>query len=76
MNKQLRKCFARAKPIRLKISQKKTDFSAFFISKKANGVKKSQNFKIWHQKSQIGNAATQELSMRIKYVRKLCYKIW
>jgi len=25
------------------------------ISKKVNGVKKSQNFKIWVQKSRIGN---------------------
>jgi len=40
----------------------------FFISKKCQ--------KIWHQKKQIGNAATQELRMRIKYARKLsifCY---
>ena len=29
--------------------------------------KKSQNFKIWLQKSQIGNPTTQELRMRIKY---------
>jgi len=33
MSMQLRQCFARAKPIRLKISQKKPDFSGFFISK-------------------------------------------
>jgi len=66
MNMQLRQCFARAKPMRLKISQKKPHFSGFFISKKAKGV----------QKSQIGNSATQELRMCIKYVRKLsifCY---
>ena len=29
--------------------------SGFMISKKAKGVKKSQNFKIWLQKSHIGN---------------------
>jgi len=57
MNMQLRQCFARVKPIRLKISQKKPDFSGFFISKK----------------KQIGNPATQELRMRIKYARKLSF---
>jgi len=61
MSMQVRQCFARAKPIRLKISQKKPDFSGFFISKKTKAVKKSQ----------IGNPATQELRMRIKYARKL-----
>jgi len=38
--------------------------------------KNSLNFIIWLQKSQIGNPATQELRMRIKYARKLsifCY---
>jgi len=33
--------------------------------------KKSQNFKIWLQKCQIDNPATQELRMRIKYAWKL-----
>jgi len=33
MNMQLRDCFARAKPIRMKISQKKPYFYGFFISK-------------------------------------------
>jgi len=33
MNMQLRPGFARAKPIRLKLSQKKPDFSGFFYSK-------------------------------------------
>jgi len=49
---------------------------SFFIHKKAKGVQKSQNFKVWLQKSQIGNPATQELRMRMKYARKLsifCY---
>jgi len=66
MNMQHRQRFARAKPY----------FLAFFICKKAKGVPKSQNFKIWLQKSQIGNPATQELRMRIKYARILsifCY---
>jgi len=36
MNMQLRQCFARVKPIRLKISQKKPDFSGFFYFKKKN----------------------------------------
>jgi len=40
MNMQPRQCFARAKPTRLKISQKKPDFSDFFISKKSQGVQK------------------------------------
>jgi len=62
MNMQLRQGFARAKPIRLKISQ---IFLAFFISKK------TQNFKIWLQKIQIDNPATQDLRMCIKYARKL-----
>jgi len=66
MNMQLRQCFARAKPIRLKISQKKTDFSDIFLSKKAKRVQKSQNLKIWLHKSQIDNPATKELRMRMK----------
>jgi len=41
MNMQLRQCFASAKPLRLKISQKKSEFSGFFISKKAKGVQKT-----------------------------------
>jgi len=66
MNMRLTQRFARAKPIRLKVSQIKPDFSSFFISKEAKGVKKSQNFMIWLQKSQTGNPATQELRMRIR----------
>jgi len=77
MNMQLRQCFARAKLIRLKISQKKPDFSGFsYFKKKPKVFIKSQNFKIWLQKSQIGNPATQKLRMRIKYARKgyiFCY---
>jgi len=42
MNMQLRQCFARAKPFRLK----KDRFCLAFFS---------HNFKIWPQKSQIGN---------------------
>jgi len=51
-------------------------FLTFIFPKKAKGLKKSQNFKIWLQKRQIDNPATQELRMRIKYARKLsilCY---
>jgi len=76
MNMQLRQRFASAKPIRLKISQKKPDFSDFLFANKAKGLQKSQKFKIWLQKSQIGKPATQELRMRIKCARKLsifCY---
>jgi len=74
MNMQLRQCFARAKPIRLKISQ---IFLTFLFPKKPEVFKKSQNLKIWLHKSQIGNPATKELRrMRMKYARKLsifCY---
>jgi len=69
MNMQTRQCFARAKPIRLKISQKKPDFSDFLFPKKAKVFKKSQNFKIWLQKSQIGNSSPKELRIRMKYAR-------
>jgi len=48
-------------------------FSGFFISKKSQSDQKCQNFKIWLQKSQIGNPATQELRMRIKHARKLSF---
>jgi len=40
MNMQLRQCFARAKPIRLKIRQKKPDFSDIFISIKSQRCSK------------------------------------
>jgi len=40
MNMQLRQCFARAKPILLKTSQKKPDFSDIFISKKSQRCSK------------------------------------
>jgi len=76
MNMQVRQCFARAKPIGLKINQKKSDFSGFLFPKKAKGVQKSHNFKIWLEKSQIGNPPTQELRMCIKHALKLsifCY---
>jgi len=56
MNMQLRQCFSRAKPFRLKKSQILPDFVwLFLISKKAKDVQKSQNFKIWPQKTQDGN---------------------
>jgi len=48
----------------------------FLFPQKAKGVQQSQNFKICHQKSQIGNPITQELRMRIMYARNLsifCY---
>ena len=76
MHMQFRQCFARAKPTQLKISQKKPEFSDFFISKKSQWCEKKPEFEIWLQKSQIGNPATQELRMRIKYALKLsifCY---
>jgi len=64
---QLRQCFSRANPIRLKISQ---IFLAFLFPKKAKGVKKARISKSGFKK-QIGNPATQEMRMRIKYARKL-----
>jgi len=43
MNMQLRLCFARVKPIRLKISQKNMDFSGFFyFQKKLKVFKKAR----------------------------------
>jgi len=69
-------CFARAKPIRLKISQKKPDLLAFSISKKNKGVKKKPEFQHLVSKKEIGNPSTQELRMRIKNARKpsiFCY---
>jgi len=53
MNMQLRQCFARAKPIRLKISQKKPDFFAFFISKKTKVFKKSRFSKSGFKKAKL-----------------------
>jgi len=45
MNMQLRKCFCKAKPFRLKKSQKKPDSVCFFlISKKAKGILKKPEF--------------------------------
>jgi len=52
MNMQLRQCFSRAKSFQLKKSQ---ILYVFIFPKKAKGVEKSQNFKIWLKKSQIGN---------------------
>ena len=49
---QLRQCFARAKPFRLKNSQ---TLSSFFNSKTNKDFEKSQNFKTWLQKIQFGN---------------------
>jgi len=46
-------------------------FWLFLFPKKPKVFKNSQNFKIWLQKNQIGNPATQELRMRMKYARKL-----
>jgi len=54
MNMQLRQCFARAKPIRLKISKKNTDFSGFFISKKSQKCsKKSRISKSGFKKAKL-----------------------
>ena len=47
-----------------------------FYFQKSQRCSKSQNFKVWLQKSRIVNPATQELRMRMKYARKLsifCY---
>jgi len=56
MNMQLRECFSRSKPFRLK---KNRFCLAFFdFQKKPKVFKKSQNLKIWLQKSHIGNSGT------------------
>jgi len=58
-------------------TENKPDFSSFFyFQKNPKAFKKARDFKIWLQKNQIGNPATQELRMHIKYPRKLsifCY---
>jgi len=41
-------------------------FWYFYFQTKPKVFKKIQNFKIWLQKSQIGNPATKELRMRMK----------
>jgi len=41
MNMQLRQCFARAKPIRLKLSEIKPDFSDLLFPNKAKGLQKN-----------------------------------
>jgi len=62
---QLWLCFSRVKPFRLKKIQKMADFILlFWFPKKRKAFKKSQNFKIWLQKSQIGNPA---LSLKGKH---------
>jgi len=56
MNMQLRQCFARAKPVRMKKRQKKPVFVWHFDFQKSQRCSKGvQNFKFWLQKSQIGN---------------------
>jgi len=51
--------------------EKSQIFLTFLFPKKAKVFKKSQNFKIWLQKIQIGNSATKELRMRMKCAGKL-----
>ena len=53
MNMQLGQCFSRAKPFWTEKSQVLSGF--FDFQKKPKAFKKSQNFKIWLKKSQIGN---------------------
>jgi len=56
----VQKCFSRAKCFRLKKGQKKPDIVwLLWFSKTAKTFKKSQDFKIWLQKTQIGNPASQ-----------------
>ena len=56
MNMQLKQCFSRTKPFRLE----KDRFCLAFLDfqKKPKVFRKSQNFKPWFQKSQIGNPAS------------------
>jgi len=53
MNMQLRQCFARAKPIRLKISLKKARFFCFFIPKKSKVFKKARISKSGFEKAKL-----------------------
>jgi len=62
-------CESKAYPAENK--PEKARFFCLFYFQKNKGVQKKQIFKIWLQKSQIGNPATQELRMRIKGARKL-----
>jgi len=66
MNMQLRQCFSRSKPVRLKKKPEKARFClAFFdFQKKSKMIKQGQNFKIWFQKSQIGNPGAQFAHLR------------
>jgi len=68
-------CQSQAYPTENK-PEKARFFWVFLFRKKPKVLKKSQNYKIRLQKSQIGNPATQKLRMRIKYARKryiFCY---
>ena len=68
-------CQSQAYPTENK-PEKARFFWHFYFQKKPKVFKKSQNFKIWLQKSQIGNPATQDLRMRIKHAEKhsiYCY---
>jgi len=70
MNMQHRQCFARAKPIRLKISQNKARFFWLFLfPKKANGVKKNRI-----SKSGIKKSYWQRSYTRIENAHKLSKK--
>jgi len=54
MNMQLRQCFARAKLIRLKISQKKPDFSGFsYFQKSQRCSKKARISKSGFKKAKL-----------------------
>jgi len=57
MNIQLRQCFARAKPFRLKKKQNRKSeiLSGFLISKKGQWCSKEARIQFWFQKSQISN---------------------
>ena len=58
MNTQLRQCFARAKPFRVKKIKKKSQIlTGIFDFQKSQLCQKSLNFKIWFQKFQSGNPA-------------------
>jgi len=72
MNIQLRQCFARAKPFRLKKKQNRKSeiLSGFLISKKDNGVQKKPEFNSGFKKAKlatlINNSASSFLLIHIQ----------
>jgi len=64
MNMQLRQCFVRATPFRLKKARKSLILSDFFVfQKKPKAFKRGQNLRFWLQKSQIHSNPDRQFSV-------------